>query len=140
MTTTFSNRLDAILNSMDHRGCTADEVSRLESEFQVILPDDYKYFLEKCGRKLDGYLVGTDWHYGELHDNQVAARELLQEVNAPEMPKGSLAFSMHQGYSFFYLNNEGVFFYLEGRKQSERQFESFAEFFESTCHSQGIDF
>ena len=128
--TSFAISLERYLGGLHPRGCTAEEIAHLESIHDVRLPDDYHAFLLLAGRGASGLWVGSDYRLGRLSDMQEGAVELMAESGL-EFPKGAFAFLMHRGYQFFYLTDDGVYYYYEGRTAAERRYGSFAEFFEA---------
>ena len=128
----FGDRLSAILAGRNAKGCSEAEVSALEREYNVSLPTDYREFLLRAGRGANGLWRGSDYTFDTLPEMQQAAVELLREAGLI-LPQDSFVFFMHQGYQFFFLNPEGVFFFVEGNKEVERRHDSFREFFEATA-------
>jgi hypothetical protein len=127
----FSALLAQFSKSRNAAGCTASEVETLERNLNASLPDDYKLFLRTCGHGVDDFMKGSDFKYGELSDLQEAAHELIDESNATTIPVGSFVFLMHQGYQFYFLNETGVYYYMEGDPSYEKRHDSFGEFFRS---------
>jgi hypothetical protein len=114
-------------------GCSADDISALEHQAGIEFPADYREFLLRAGRGAEDLWRGSDYTLDELPEIQEAAKELLRDANLA-LPKGSFVFFMHQGYQFFFLNPDDVFFFLEGRKEIEKHHDSFADFFQATVH------
>jgi hypothetical protein len=125
----FSALLQSYLSNRNPKGATEKEVSELESMYGVRLPPDYREFLLHAGWGADGLWVGSDYWLVRLPSLHDSAVELMADAGL-EMPKGAFVFLMHQGYQFFYLLPDGVYYYLEGNEDVEKKAESFAEFFE----------
>ncbi len=67
------------------RGATQDEIKRLEKLAGETLPDDYRLFLETCGKKLPNFIDTSDISFDicEL----ISHYELTIEEDPDEMPK-----------------------------------------------------
>jgi len=131
MNGTFSASLDRFLRNSNSRGCDSSEVAKLEKKYAVRLPPDYREFLLRCGNGVDNLWRGSDYRIDMLSDIQEAAEELLSEANL-SLPDGAFVFFMHQGYQFFFLTDDGVYFFVEGNAAIEKRYGSFTEFFEET--------
>jgi len=138
----FSSYLDTFLIGRNAVGCSEDAIKALQDRYHVMLPDDYVLFLRKAGMGADGLWVGSDYRYIAqyptktitLFDLQESGRELL-EAHGLSLPPASFVFHMHQGYQFFVLTSDGVYYYLEGGSHLEKVFASFAEFFIATART-----
>ena len=63
-------------------------------------------------------------------------RDLGKELLAVEglsLPQGAFVIHMHQGYQFFFLAPDGVYYFHEGWGRYDKEFPSFAEFFKATA-------
>lgn len=129
METKFSRLLDEYLSDRYSEGAAEEEVSELEGQYDIKFPPDYREFLLRAGGGAEGLWVGSDYRFGFLPDMQEGAVELMEEAGL-EFPKGAFAFLMHQGYQFFYLTDDGVYYYFEGRPAPVKEHDSFTEFFE----------
>lgn len=127
----FSERLSTHLIGKLPSGCTEAEVTQIERRHRVKLPESYSMFLRQAGRGAKGLWTGSDFEFHKLDELQEWARELLGEEVAAPLPTGAFVFYMHQGYQFFYFLGQEVWFYMEGRRQAERQFSTFEHFFEA---------
>lgn len=95
------------------------------------LPASYLHFMAVTGRRLDGFLTGSDFEFDKLAWLREGADELLIESGLPAITPHGFAFAMHQGYQFYYLLEGRVYYYHEGWHHVEERFESFERFFES---------
>jgi len=125
----FSKLLQESLAGKNPEGCTAEEIAELEMTYDVRFPQDYREFLTYVGRGADSLWVGSDYTWSWFPIMQEAGVERFADVGL-EWPKGAFVFLMHQGYQFFYLTVDGVYYYYEGRNAPEKEHNSFAEFFE----------
>ena len=130
MSSTFADYLRSSLAGTISQGCSEAEIAELESACDARFPSDYREFLLCAGRRAGNLWIGSDYRYDELLDNQEAGVELLADAGL-ELPKGAIVFLMHQGYQFFYLAADGVYYYHEGRQAPVKESDSFAEFFET---------
>ncbi len=133
------------LNQIHLIPCNMDEISELESELRIKLPDAYKEYLLWMGHNSIPLFVGTDINYKSLKDLQIWARELLGESDFPDsLPEHSFVFAMHQGYQFwFFGNNNGedpaIYGYNEvsGSKSFDKLYETFSDFILSEINALG---
>ncbi|WP_417392266.1 SMI1/KNR4 family protein [Gimesia sp.] len=111
-------------------GCSENEVSVLERMHGVRLPEDYRRFLVLMGREADiRHLIGSHYLFPQLNDLQQWGKELLAGCQMQELPENSFVIMMHQGYQFYFLWNGAVYYFLEGKTEFERRFDSFTEWF-----------
>ncbi len=105
--------------------CTEKEISELEKQIGLKLPEAYKEFLLWSGKGLGSFEIGSDIFYDQvdLVELQQDARDLLVENNFPQqLPEDAFVFWMHGGYMFtFFRTSEGanpsVHFYRESFKE-----------------------
>ena len=106
-------------NNTDLKSCSDDEIKKLESYYDILLPDAYKQFLKLMGKGSLNYMKGTDYTYNWLFEMKEGANEILLESNMKELAIETFVFWMHQGYQFcyFYLDsrikNPAVYYYNE---------------------------
>lgn len=81
------------------------------------------------GRGAEEFLVGTDYYFPEILEFQDAARELLQEGPSPVALPPWFAIAMHQGYQFWALTEEGVWWYTENKETATLRHANFREWF-----------
>jgi hypothetical protein len=111
----------------DFRGCTVEQIAKLEAKLEVKLPEAYLEFLKwfgyKGGLMLKGsdvyypYLIGSVWDsYIEegIYSNDTSllkfSIELLNQYNfdGEEILKNAIIIFSHQGTAFRYINiNDG---------------------------------
>ena len=97
-----------------------NELTRIERERNILLPQVYKDFYNLCSSSLPQNLVGTDLvnNYEELNNWAV---DLLNEDKAENfLSPDHFVFMMHQGYIFWYFKADGnpdptVYVYRENK-------------------------
>lgn len=95
-------------------------ISRIEQERNIKLPEAYKIFYDKCYDSIPSNLVGTDLVNDRPQLNEWA-NELLEEDGVVNfLNPDDFVFMMHQGYMFWYFKADGsedpiVFGYYEGK-------------------------
>ena len=98
------------------RGCSEEEISRLEKGSNVIFPVSYKVFLKTFGHSFGG-LVMSDiairyneiQGYGEIQDLVSYFRdEILIEDNDPVLPKKAFIFSHRYLEQFTFFDGSGL--------------------------------
>lgn len=110
------------------------KLTRIEKEYQLLLPEVYKEFYQLCSVSIPHNLVGTsllnNYAYADLKNG---AEELLEEYGVDNFLKSDdFIFMMHQGYLFWYFKADGhhdptVFGYYEGKLKPD-SFGRFSEF------------
>lgn len=100
------------------KGCSKVDVQKLESYFNVCLPDVYKIFLFSMGHDAGKFMRGTSAFYKELFILREDLKDMLDEQGIA-LPDETFVFWSHQGYqfAFFYTNNGDnppIYFYREG--------------------------
>lgn len=58
-------------------GCSEADIARLESRYELKLPESYKEFLRLMGRNADGFHDGDSWKYGSLSWIRQKTEDLL---------------------------------------------------------------
>ncbi len=87
------------------RGCTTDELKRLEANCSLRLPSTYKNFLRAMGHDAGDFLVGSDYAYPKLIGFRDSAVRLLSECQSTyTLPSTAFVFLFHQGYSFLFFD------------------------------------
>jgi hypothetical protein len=118
----------------DFRGCTEAEIQRLETHFDLHLPERYREFLRMMGRGAGEFFIGIDVFYSVLFKLKSWAEELLKECSTDfKLPEDAFVFSMHQGYAFqYFLISEGddppIYSYTEGCGVPELIANSFTDY------------
>lgn len=102
--------------------CTQFEVTNLEKQLEVSLPEIYKRILLKMGKGAGNFWVGEDCFYRHLPSIQEWAKDLLAENHFLSLPHDAFVFFMHQGYQFsFFRLSEGdnppIYSYSEAQKE-----------------------
>ena len=134
MTTSYKNfaaLLERFVAGRNPVGCSELEIKTLEQTLKTVLPEDYKLFLRTCGHGVDDFMRGSAFTFDRLTDLLETAGELIDASRATTIPSGSIVFAMHQGYQFYFLNELGVYYYMEGESHFEKRHDSFGEFFKS---------
>ena len=121
--------------SQEIKGCSPDEIRRLEAHYNLSLPKLYQEFLREMGHRAGLFYQGTDMFYETLIDLREGASQLLREDESWfQLPDDAFVFFMHQGYQFMYFRTANgnddppVFNYLEGDGTPTQAYDSFSEF------------
>ena len=111
-----------------------DKLSKIESEFHILLPMVYKDFYDLCSFSIPDNLVGTDLinncSYSDLNEGAV---ELLKDNRIDNfIEDDDFIFMMHQGYMFWYFKANGdtdpiVYGYYQGKLKPDN-FGRFSDF------------
>lgn len=126
----FIEKLKAFTSLRNPQGCSADEVKSLTKQSEAVLPDSYRLFMELAGNGVDDFLRGSDFTIQDLEGVKEAADELLVEAGLDPLPSNAFVFVMHQGYQFYFFQDDAVYYFQEGAKQVEKRFDSFEQFFD----------
>ena len=129
----FLEKLRAYKIGRNPKGCTPEEIAALEREYGVVFPDDYRVFLEMCGKGVDDFVSGSSIFVQQLDSVLESANELLTDAGLDPLPPGDYVFYMHQGYVFFFFHEGAVYYFMEGDKAIEKRYDSFEEFFDVFC-------
>jgi hypothetical protein len=103
------------------------ELSRIEEQNRISLPEIYKDFYRICSFSVPANLVGTDLWNNNRFDLNVGAVELLQEDGVENfLDEKDFVFMMHQGYMFWYFKADGspdpiVYGYYEGKLKPDNK-------------------
>jgi len=122
------------------RGCSDEEIAALEVHFNCRLPSSYRDFLSIAGKGAGKLFQGTDIFYPRILQLQREARDLLLELNLPNLlPDEAKVFCMHQGYelNYFLPNSEdpAIFQFFEGQQAVTQPWNSFSDFIETSIES-----
>ena len=132
---TTTNSPVLLINPPDltRRSTTADQqVDKIESKYNVSLPETYRQFLTSTDADAYRMLVGSDFEYSDLLDMRDKAEELLVESNATmKLKENDFVFVMHQGYQFLFFECLGdpdppVFHYMEKDPDAKKVFDHFS--------------
>jgi hypothetical protein len=113
----------SIVHPDDILPCTEDEISILEEQVGLSLPEAYKEFLLWMGHGAGRLLRGSHCFYEHLVRLQEGARELLEENSFSEiLPNDAFVFFMHQGYQFAFFrvsesDDPPIYYYHEAMEQ-----------------------
>lgn len=116
------------------KGCSLEEISKIEEFYDIKLPYSYKKFLVKMGHNAGDFLSGTDAFYNNIFNLKNWANELLYECKQPfTLESKYFVFAMHQGYQFWFFSTEGnidpeIYYYYEGEKIFYKKHQNFSEF------------
>ncbi|MCG6155937.1 SMI1/KNR4 family protein [Rubinisphaera margarita] len=116
------------------RGCTSEEIERVEQDAGSPLPLAYREFLARMGRGALRFYYGTDIFFPAVLGLTLAARELVaEEESRLQLPDDAIAIIMHQGYQFCFIrSSEGddppVYYYMEQSSEFIRKSDHFTEF------------
>jgi hypothetical protein len=135
---------NGIAVSSDFKGCSDEEVRRLESHVGLKLPSSYREFLSAMGHRAGSFLRGTDCFYKRLWKLREWAEEILTENGVDfRWPDDAFVFYMHQGYIFhFFKTSAGddplVFGFKETNEQ-HKQVRQSHETFSSFLHREALE-
>ncbi|MEU3567211.1 SMI1/KNR4 family protein [Kitasatospora sp. NPDC036755] len=100
----MSDILRAFPGSLDGAtGLTREQISLVEQDQGVPLPDDYREFLELAGGGGFHPLRGETYAFPELLGIKEYAREILEEAAPRESLDGCVVFMGHQGYIYSFI-------------------------------------
>lgn len=111
-------------------GCTEDQISQMEATFGLALPKKYREYLSVMGANSGDLFIGTDIDYPWPTKLRKAAERLC--LDSPyTLPADAFVFSMHQGYSFLFIeagqgDDPPVFLFSEGYSQPTKVAPSFS--------------
>lgn len=121
-------------------GCTDEELVSIELHFGGKLPSAYREFLGIAGRAAGKLFQGTDIFYPRILELQCEAKELLTELNLPDLlPVDAKIFCMHQGYELNYFlpvsDDPPVYQFFEGQDSVTLPWQSFSEFLRTSIEN-----
>ncbi|TWF45402.1 SUKH superfamily protein [Chitinophaga polysaccharea] len=136
--------IEQFLRTRDNslKGCSQSEVQKLESYFNVRLPDVYKAFLFSMGKDAGQFMRGTSAFYKELFILREDFEDMLSERGI-SLPDETFVFWSHQGYQFaFFPTNNGdnppIYFYREGEESIKIIASCLADFFTNELKMSGF--
>ncbi|MGV7108067.1 SMI1/KNR4 family protein [Flavobacterium sp. U410] len=121
-------------------GINEEEINAIEKYYNVYLPSDYKFFLNKMGKTGGGFLRGEDCFYDRIFELREYANELLSDDNSEfKLRKEHFVFYSHQGYIFAFLDtllkeNSPIYYYFEGDLEPKIKYDSLASFLEDNLN------
>jgi hypothetical protein len=117
-----------------HVGCTEQEITEIESVFQLTLPETYKDYLRQMGRDSGDFLFECLLTYPELVEYvRKKADTLLEASTSYQLPKSAFVFIECYGSQFFFFDtadrndNPPVFRYYEGDQTPVKIAETFTQ-------------
>ena len=135
-----SIELIRVASDSDVRGCSQDDIDRLEGSSGVQLPDAYRRFLRGIGQAAGDFMSGSDFCLGFLERIQRGAREMAGDSGCA-VPQTYFVFFSHQGYEYLLLDTESganpsVYYLGEGAVELRALEQTFAEWFSSTVREE----
>ncbi len=119
-------------------GCSEQDISQLETTYQLVLPQFYRKWLLVNGRVPPRSLTGSDCHFPNLLNLKFWAEELLAENGSPfELKANEFVFFMHQGYHFLYFEastpnaDPDIYEFVEGWRNAKPLAKKLSEWLES---------
>lgn len=100
-------------------GCSEQDISTIEASFKLKLPEQYKEYLRKMGRKAGEFLQECSLTFPYFEDNRKTAENLLQKTNYV-LPSTAFVFVERYACQFFFFDtvdgkdNPPVFRFHEG--------------------------
>jgi len=131
-----------ILENGDIEGCDREEIQEIEQKEDVSLPAAYVLFLQEIGKSAGDFLRGDDLYFPEMIGLKNGANELIEESNAAvELTDSEFVFAGHHDYVYLYFDTNHdedppVYRYVEGDENSEKVFEHFSEWVESSVQDE----
>lgn len=117
------------------RGCWKSEISRIESNFDVILPGIYVDFLRVMGRSAGAFLSDTRIFISDLTGIRPRLKRVLDADGGPfHLPKETFVFASRYGDIFYffdtadYYDDPPIFAYKKGSKHIHPVAEGFSTF------------
>lgn len=135
----FTKRLleHGLVSGETIQGCSDDEIASIESAFNVKLPNAYKDFLRRMGKKCGDFLGEAIRTYPGIVDLAPESVDNLLKANpAYSLPPTAFVFVEIYGYQFFFfdtkdgLEDPPVFRYNEGVGKPIKISESITQAFE----------
>ena len=114
------------------KGCSENEIERLEKYIHANLPQSYRKFLALMGHKAGIFHRGSDYSYKDLFHLTKDTREML--ADGPfKLPEDAFVISSHQGYIFAYFilsddDDPPVYTYMETESEPQQWATSFSEY------------
>lgn len=126
--------INGIAEEADLRGCTPQEIEKLERLVGKSLPRAYREFLLAIGHQAGSFFRGTSIFYNQVARLTDAACELLAENDlVGVLPEDAFVFYLHQGYEFGYFrlvdgDDPPVYQYFEGAGLPKLVWPSFTDY------------
>lgn len=101
------------------KGASLKEINKLESNLNIKLPEIYKQFLIKMGKKAGRYGRGEYMFINSLEQIQTNANNLLEDDKSELFPlTNNFTFFMHEDYDFLFFplnqgDNPPIYRYLD---------------------------
>lgn len=117
----------------DLKGLDVSQIKKIKDFYNVRLPKDYEFFLEKLGLDGGGFMRGESCFFDKIFELKEYANDLLSEDESDfKLKPEDFVFYVHQGYMFYFfdtsLDDPSIFFYEEGDMQPTLKFSSFHDF------------
>ena len=120
------------------KGCSEEEIHKLEEKYNVVLPISYRIFLENFGNGIGGKVMNDiDFLYDSISSlTDIARNEILVEKGDPILPKQAFVFAMRYGEQFMFFDANGlsedppVFYYMENDPEFTKIGDSIFDIFE----------
>ena len=125
------------------KGCSNQEIQKLQKDFNVIFPKSYIVYLENFGHSLGGGLMGeVDVLYDKVG---CLTKELRDEVIIEEeglsIPKSAFVVAARYGEQFMFFDANGlleeppILYYMDGDKDFTKVYDSIFGLLEETLES-----
>lgn len=114
-------------------GCTENEIAAIESHLNLKLPQAYKDYLSRMGKKAGDFLSECLLTYPEIVEYGRATAEGLVQRTEYKLPKSAFVFVERYGCQFFFFDtasnddNPSVYRFLEGDQKPEKVANTFSE-------------
>ncbi|QIB74506.1 SMI1/KNR4 family protein [Halogeometricum borinquense] len=123
------------------KGCSAEEIDRIERECEVALPEAYRSYLQHIGKSAGDFLRGYTCHYPQIIQEQAKAERVVKrETTATELDRHRFVFAGSQGVTFFYFDvrkpDPPVYVIADGHGEPDKVTDSFSEWLFETLAQQ----
>lgn len=127
------------------KGCSEKEVKKIESYYNIKLPDTYIDFLMIMGKSAGKFMLGSSAFYNDIFSLKDEANDLLEENDMNPLSEDVFVFWVHQGYQFTFFDlkdggNPPFYWYCEGihKHGFEKKGDSFTQFLEMQLIDSGF--
>ena len=123
------------------RGCSAQEITRIENRFQLKLPETYKLFLKAMGKGTGEFLTDCSVTYPFIICWHDTAERLFKEQDLKFQSSAFVFLERNAEQVLFFDTADGnddppIFRYLEGDAEPVEVCKSFTEWFNTTCREE----
>jgi len=127
------------------KGCTEEEIKKLEIVLNVQLPLAYKAFLKVMGHGAGRLMRDADVFLDVLKGLTKEASEILADEEMPPLPDRAFVLAMRNGEQFLFFICDGeddpeIFYFMECNDSFEKKYSSFWDFLDDEIrHIEMVD-